>query len=38
MYLKTKGWFSAAASEAGMLLITKEILSRSGNVVEKNGG
>jgi hypothetical protein len=35
--MKTKGQFSAAGSEAGILLITKEIRSQSGNFFEKKG-
>jgi hypothetical protein len=37
MLLKTKDRARKAASEAGMCLKTKEILSESGNVVENKG-
>jgi hypothetical protein len=33
--MKTKGQLSKLANEAGISLITKEILPKSGNVVEK---
>jgi hypothetical protein len=36
--MKTKGWSSTASNIAGILLITKEIVAESGNVVEKQGG
>jgi hypothetical protein len=36
--MKTKGWSSTASNKAGILLITKEIVAESGNVVEKQGG
>jgi hypothetical protein len=38
MLLKTKDRTWKAAGEAGMCMKTKEILSESGNVVEKKGG
>jgi hypothetical protein len=38
MYMKTKGRLSAVEGKAGMLLITKEIVSKSANLIEKKRG